>query len=204
MIICETLTLCYSGCMISDAKPVLTWPLWVYVVLWIFYVYLFVNLLSFKADEPNNLLLSGLYFIEFGVHEVSHILTMAFPPIITAAAGSVGEISFTILIAAVAFKSKAYFAAIFASIWVALAFSSVGRYIADARVQELPLVGPGETVKHDWNFILSELGMLQSDIILGTTVRWIGIVIGAGALAFGLWLIIRHVTAAVSLADFRD
>ena len=44
--------------------------------------------------------------------------------------------------------------------WVAQNFWNISVYAADARAQELPLVGGGE---HDWAYLLGELHWLQYD-----------------------------------------
>lgn len=165
--------------------------LWWYATLWVFYLYLFIQIIHFKVEDNQNLILAALYVVEFGVHEVSHILTSFFPPVITALAGSVGEISFTVLIILAALRERSYYAVIFGLLWFMLAMNSVGRYIADARSQALPLVGPGETVKHDWNFILGQWGLLEQDQFIGNTVIITGNVMGFLGLVLGLWLIIR-------------
>lgn len=169
--------------------PVLPHSIWLYIPLWIFFVYLFVAIMQFKVDAPGNVILAGMYFVEFGVHEVSHLATMFFPPLMTALAGSIGEISFTLLFLYAALKSKAYFAACFAGLWVMLALKSVGNYIADARTQAIPLVGPGETVQHDWAFILGQLNALTYDTLIGGIVVSIGTLIGVASLFAGAYLI---------------
>lgn len=166
------------------------YPLWLYIVGWLFFLYLFIQILSFSAQNPGNILLSGLYLVEFGVHEVSHLAVFFLPAIFVAAAGSIGEILFTLLVLFATIKGKAYFATVFASLWVMLAFRSVGLYITDARAQVIPLIGPGETVQHDWNFVLGQLGWLQYDTLLGAIVIWVGTIIGLAGLIFGIYLII--------------
>jgi hypothetical protein len=47
---------------------------------------------------------------------------------------------------------------------------------------ELPLVGGGE---HDWNFLLSEWGVLARDAQIAHDLRFIGVVIGAAAIWIG-------------------
>lgn len=176
----------------SDTK-LMTQPLWVYIGCWLFFLYLYIQLLSFSVVNPNNLLLSGLQFIDFGVHEVSHLIVFFLPSILVAAAGSIGEIGFTILILIATLKAKAYFACIFACLWIMLAMHSVGHYMADARAQAIPLVGPGETVKHDWNYVFSQLGWLHYDTAIGGAFSAIGSAIGILALGFGLYLIVKKV-----------
>lgn len=181
--------------MDRNSQKIMPLPLWLYIIGIVCFGYLFISVLQFKAEDSHNLLLSGMYMINFGVHEMSHIIFGFLPPILVAAAGSVGEISFTLLLLFATVRSKAYFAAVFVAQWVMLAFMSAGRYMADARSQLLPLIGPGETVQHDWHFIFSQLGWLEADTLIGGIVKAIGIIIGLGSLAFGVFLIIRKITA---------
>lgn len=180
-------------------KQKLPLSLYLYIPLWIFFVYLYIQILFFSAENSQNILLSGLYFIEFGVHEASHLVFFFLPSIMTAAAGSIGEISFTTLIVAAALKARSYFAAIFGCLWMMLAMNSVGRYMADARTQQIPLIGPSEVVNHDWNYVFSQLGWLDFDVLIGATVRGLGDIIGGLALIFGLYLIVSKI-----IADNKD
>jgi hypothetical protein len=60
-------------------------------------------------------------------------------------------------------------------------------YMADARAMELPLVtlGDAEFVKHDWNTIFTNLGVLQYDTLIAGIVRFLG---WCGMLACTAWL----------------
>lgn len=174
-------------------KPVNSYTrraLWLYLPLWLCFAYLLVQILGFQAGMPQNIVISGMYFIEFGVHEVSHLIAGFLPGILVAAAGSIGEITFTILIVIAALKARSYFAAIFGALWVTLAMNSVGRYMADARTQLIPLVGPSDQPIHDWFYVFNQLGWLQYDTVIGNIVRWIGDGIGIAALCGGAWLIV--------------
>jgi len=168
-------------------------PLWLYIVGWIFFVYLFTQIIGFKAEDSNNLFINGLYFIGFGIHEASHIVFSFAPPILVAAAGSIGELIFSVLLLFVTLKSKSYFASVFAGLWLMLSMNNVGRYMADARSQLLPLIGPGNSVQHDWNYIFGQFGWLENDLMIGGVVRGIGDVIGLIGLIFGLWLIFMKI-----------
>lgn len=163
---------------------------WLYAALLVFFAYLYVQILEFTTDNSHNLLLIGLYFIEFGVHEASHMITAFLPPIITAAAGSIGEVSFTTLIAYAGFRAKSYFAGIFGLLWVTLAMNNAGRYMADARSQQLDLIGLSDHPIHDWHFVFGQLGWLQADTAIGGTVRILGDLIGAAGLLLGCFLVI--------------
>jgi hypothetical protein len=55
--------------------------------------------------------------------------------------------------------------------WVGQNCFNIARYVADARAQELPLVGGGE---HDWTFLLSTWRLLPQDQTLAHNVSGIG------------------------------
>jgi len=69
------------------------------------------------------------------------------------------------------------FAASVVLAWVGASLGNVARYIADARAQDLPLLG-GENVIHDWWYLLIEWDLLAHDLVIA---RWVRL---AGALAF--------------------
>lgn len=165
---------------------------WLYGLLWLFFLYLYILILGFKHGEPLNPIIGGMYFVQFGVHEASHLIVMFLPPVLVAMAGSVGEILFPILIVIAGLKGKAHFAMIFGLLWLSLALRSVGQYMADATTQAIPIIGPGPNIKHDWNFAFGELGWLDASIAIGNTVQALGVVTGVVALAYGLWLLVTY------------
>ena len=60
-------------------------------------------------------------------------------------------------------------------LWFFESVFNIARYVADARAQELPLVGGGE---HDWTNILTRWGALQHDTMIATillAVVWLGL-----------------------------
>jgi hypothetical protein len=69
-----------------------------------------------------------------------------------------------------------------AGIWLSQNFWNVARYMADARAQQLPLVGSGE---HDWAIIFTDWDVLQADTTIAGVTRLIGWI---GALAAAGWL----------------
>lgn len=170
---------------------VMQYPLWAYLLLWLFFLYIFIQILSFQVGgATNSIIVIGMYFVEFGVHEASHLLAAFLPSIFVAAAGSFGEVGFTVLLLIATLRSKAYFAASFAGLWIMLALRSAGQYMADARSQAIPLIGPSETVKHDWNYVFGQLGWLPYDVAIGQSIATIGLVIGVLSLVSGLALIV--------------
>lgn len=76
----------------------------------------------------------------------------------------------------------------FSLLWLGQNFVNISVYAADARAQALPLLG-GNSVYHDWHYLLSEINMLEYDQEIGYVIYGIGILIFL--LAVFLPLIIR-------------
>jgi len=70
--------------------------------------------------------------------------------------------------------------------WFAQSLHNVSVYIADARAQQLPLVG-GEYVIHDWAYMLSRLRMLRDDRSIADLVRAGAALAWFAALGGALW-----------------
>jgi hypothetical protein len=64
--------------------------------------------------------------------------------------------------------------------WAGQNHFNIARYVADARAQELPLVGGGE---HDWFLLLVEWNLLDRDLDLARAIR----LVGAAVMAVGVW-----------------
>lgn len=175
----------------STTKYAETKPWWLYLLVWLFLAFLFTDILKFHSNHSNFFVVGIMYFVELGVHEVSHLLTAFLPSVLTASAGSFGEILFTSLVVYAGLRYRAYFVAAFGLLWMMLAFNSTGIYMADARAQSLPLVGPGPEPTHDWHFVFDRLGLLSHDHFIGGAFRVFGDILGLLGLLFGAWLIYK-------------
>jgi hypothetical protein len=76
----------------------------------------------------------------------------------------------------------------FTLLWLGQNFVNISVYAADARAQVLPLLG-GNSVYHDWHYLLGEINMLEYDQEAGYIIFGIGILVFLTALF--LPLIIR-------------
>jgi hypothetical protein len=160
-----------------------------YVPLWLFFVYILYEIYLFAPNEPVGTVIVPMSMLYFGLHELAHAFTMAFPAVITAAAGSLSEILFGVLLVYALVRSKAFFAALYACLWLAFAFKDAGIYMADARAQNLTLFSPfGDNAIHDWQFVFFRLGLLPYDTKIGGAFIITGYLIAIAALGFGLRL----------------
>ena len=69
-------------------------------------------------------------------------------------------------------------------IWFFENWLNIARYMADARRQELPLVGGGE---HDWTNIFGRWGLLAHDTQIAAAVKTMGWLGMAAACAWVAW-----------------
>lgn len=160
-----------------------------YFPLWLFFVYNLYEIYLYTPNEPAGTVLIPMSMLYFGLHELAHAFTMAFPAVITAAAGSLSEILFGVLLVYALIRSKAFFAAVYACLWLAFAFKDAGIYMSDARAQNLTLFSPfGDNAIHDWQFVFFRLGLLPHDTKIGGAFIVTGYLIALVSLGFGIRL----------------
>ena len=147
------------------------------------------------------LILSGITFLAIATpwvpilddvnlifHEAGHVLFSLFGEIIYLAGGSIFQILLPLFLIIPFTRKGEIFSAILMFWWAGENMISVGRYIADARAQQLELLG-GE---HDWAVILAHWPhIMRYDTLIGETVRNIGIAVMLIALCLGAWIILR-------------
>jgi hypothetical protein len=119
-----------------------------------------------------------LWFVDFGFHELGHMLMYAIPinQVLTAAMGSISQCAIPTGIAAYFwFGRRDGVRACACLAWAATNFQDASVYIADAPYERLQLVG-GE---HDWAFVLGpeHLNRLQDAHAIATVVRSAGLVL---------------------------
>jgi hypothetical protein len=122
-------------------------------------------------------------------HEGSHALVLpgeflpfgkTFFLFVEVAAGSVGQVVAPLLIALYFYKKSRWFSSLFGLFWAGESLSMNHFYLADARCQCLPVtisLDPSGGGIHDWNYMLSHLGLLNWDQQLATLENGTGIVI---------------------------
>jgi len=108
-------------------------------------------------------------------HEAGHPIFGILGPTLGLYGGTLGQLVFPAATSAHFYRQgdRASFGLCLA--WLFENFLNIGRYMADARAQILPLVGGGE---HDWTTIFSRWGVLAYDVKIGGFVQglgWLGI-----------------------------
>ena len=139
---------------------------------------------------------SFLHLVNTPFHEFGHILFSPFGHLITSLGGSLGQLMMPLICCAVLLvKTRDAFGASVALWWHGQNFVDIAPYIADARAGELMLLG-GNTGQsspygfHDWQYILTETGLLAHDQGLAWSAHWLGLIIMALALVWGAWVLL--------------
>lgn len=74
------------------------------------------------------------------------------------------------------------FSAALTGAWVSQNMFNIAHYAGDAVLMELPLVGNGDRV-HDWNYMLTELDMLNRDYLVSGAIHKAGVALLAVSVA---------------------
>lgn len=117
-------------------------------------------------------------------HEGGHMFYGVFGETAGLYGGVLGQLTFPIVVAAAYFFRRQRHGVALGLVWAAQNLFNIARYMADARAQELPLVGGGE---HDFTHIFTRWGVLHRDLAIASTTRTIGWVLAIGAVG---WLVL--------------
>ena len=117
------------------------------------------------------------------LHEAGHPLVGIFSDRLMVYGGTIFQLIFPITIAFHFSRQREPAGFVIVLVWLGENLLNVARYMADARAQELPLVGGGE---HDWTEIFMRWGVLAKDVKIAGLTRWIAYALMLGALVW-LW-----------------
>lgn len=132
--------------------------------------------------------LSKWYFIDninLIFHEAGHIIFSVLGNFIGLLGGTLMQILIPIVFSIYFFKNKQYFSFSLLLFWVSQNFFNIYIYAKDAIVMELPLLG-GDNVYHDWNSLLSRLGILEHTDKVAQTLYFIGIIVLIFAIVYSV------------------
>lgn len=116
-------------------------------------------------------------------HEAGHTIFFFLGQFIHIAMGSGLQALLPLLISIYFIYTEQRFAAAVCLMWVGQNLINVSIYARDSIAMQLPLLG-GDSVIHDWNYLLTSLGILNRTPEVATTLYVLGIVvIGIGVLS---------------------
>ncbi len=123
----------------------------------------------FSSMENNYAGHSFMHLVNLPFHEAGHIFLRPLGPFMTSLGGTIGQILMPLTCCAVLLiKTRDTFGAAVTLWWFGQNFFDIAPYVNDARSLSLPLVGGNFGYSspygfHDWEFILTETGLLQYD-----------------------------------------
>jgi hypothetical protein len=149
---------------------------------------------GFSLARDSESTFSLLDNINLPIHETGHLVFAPFSEQITALGGTLFQLIVPLVFAISFLIRRDWHATSVMLWWIGQNYIYIGHYMADAVVQELPLVGGSE---HDWSFLFGEWNVLAYSEQIGHNTR----IIGAGImLAATIW----GVLAALARTAPRD
>ena len=164
------------------------------LVLAVFVVWT-VTFMPYRAADPN--LQSFLHGVNLVFHEAGHpIFGILGWDFLTALGGSLMQLLIPLVCAAtLLWKTRDPFGASIGTWWLGENLIDLAPYIADAQALELELLGGAtgaEVEGHDWEAILTTLGLLQHDVTLGRLSHRLGLLVMLASLAWGAYILVRQ------------
>ena len=142
-----------------------------------------------RADDSWSLLDN----VNLPIHETGHLVFGMFGDQITALGGTLFQLLVPFAFATRFAVQRDWHSTSVMLWWAGQNCVNIGRYMADAVAQELPLVGGGE---HDWSFLFGEWNLLAYSEKIGHDAAGIGGVIMLAACAWGVLLATRSAVVA--------
>jgi hypothetical protein len=127
-------------------------------------------------------------------HEAGHLIFSPLGQFMSVLGGSLMQVLIPVVAAIAFIRQEQAFGAAICVWWAGQNLVDLAPYIADARALQLVLLGGrtgAEVEGHDWEFILTRLGLLHRDQAIGRAAHAFGMAIMIGALAFAARSIAR-------------
>lgn len=175
----------------EDSRLVLGGSLLVWLGLVVWGVKFIVTPISGEAFSQ-----SYMHLVNLPFHEAGHVLFSPFGRFLQVLGGTLGQWLIPLVVATYFWFRKDLFAASVGLWWLGQSFMDIAPYMDDARAGQLMLLGgvTGSEVEdyHDWEIILSRLGMMRYDHLIARISFGCGVMMMVVALGWGGWLLYRQ------------
>lgn len=123
--------------------------------------------------------------VDLAIHETGHLIFRILGEFMGVAGGSLFQVFLPAVFVGYFIWQKSYYSAAIVMLWVGQSILNVWVYAADAVKMQLVLTSGftgAEGSFHDWNYLLTATGLLDSTKMVAATIRFAGtlIIIGAG------------------------
>ena len=139
---------------------------------------------------------SVLHLVNLPFHEAGHVLFSPFGRFLQILGGTLGQLIIPAIVTVAFIRQQQPYSAAIGLWWLGESFLDIAPYINDARAGQLMLLGgvTGSEVEdyHDWEGILSRLGMMQYDHALARVAIALGVLIILTAICWGGYILWRE------------
>lgn len=139
---------------------------------------------------------SFLHGVDLAIHETGHLVFAPFGETVGFLGGTLAQLLMPAAFLAYFWRRGDRHAATVPLWWLAQNCWDISVYVADARAQELPLVGGGE---HDWAYLLGAAGWLSHDQGIARAFHFVGVMLYLIAVVGGAMLARRGSADAATL-----
>ena len=137
----------------------------------LFIIIIFIYGVFGIIDSQNFLLIKS---VDLMFHEFGHLFFMFGGEMLHFFGGTIMQLLIPNVFLFYFFGKRKFYSCAVMLFWIAVNLFDVAIYIKDARAMDLPLLISGST--HDWNHILTVMGLIDFDLIIGNIVFGIGII----------------------------
>ena len=139
---------------------------------------------------------SFLHMPNLVFHEAGHVLFLPFGRFVSVLGGSLLQLLVPAVCAVTFMRQHGNrFACAVCGWWSGESLVDLAPYIADARALRLPLIGGrtgAEVEGHDWEYLLTRMGIVSWDVTLGHLAHFTGTVVMIAALAWAIGLVVQR------------
>lgn len=126
--------------------------------------------------------------VDLPIHETGHLLFRPFGEFMMVAGGSLFQVIFPIVFVGYFIWQRSFYSAAIVALWVGQSILNVWVYASDAVVMQLVLTSGftgSEGSFHDWNYMLTHFGLLDSVKGVAKVIRFTGTatIVAAGVMA---------------------
>jgi hypothetical protein len=132
------------------------------------------------------------------IHEAGHTIFRPLGEYLCVAGGSLLQVIMPAAFVVHFYRRKDPYSAGLVLLWVGQSALNVSVYAADAVKMELPLLG-GDTVIHDWNYLLETAGLLRMTGLVSGLIRLFGTSAILAGMGIALWYAVPKADRAPDL-----
>jgi len=141
--------------------------------------------------------------LNLGLHELGHFIFSFFGDFLGILGGTFFQVLAPLFGVVNFYRQSDFFAIALSFGWLSTSLFDVATYVADARAMNLTLVSPfgGDDVVHDWNYLLTRMGLLQQDALLAFIFKCAATLAMLICLIGGFWLLLQMMKESSSLQE---